>query len=87
MDYLIFLAEADPNAWVGPVLQLVQFGGFGALVWFYNWVQIPAMQAQHALERKEWTEYLHQRDAKFDELLRQAINCISEANSNARHPH
>jgi hypothetical protein len=81
MELFFLLANQDALAWVGPVVQLVQLGGFGALVWFYNWHQIPNMQKQHSDERREWVTYMHERDAKFESLLERAIQCIGDTNA------
>lgn len=83
MDFVL-LADQDFLSWVGPVVQLVQLGGFGALVWFYNWHLIPQMQKQHAEERKEWVAYMHQRDAKFELLIERTVTCIEVSNARAR---
>jgi hypothetical protein len=73
------------KSWVGPVVQLVQLGGFGALVWFFVWFRMPQMERNALDERKEWLAYLHERDGKHEQLMERTIKCIEEANANARH--
>lgn len=39
--------------WVGPIIQLVTAGGFGALVWYLVVKHIPAIEERHRLERAQ----------------------------------
>lgn len=86
MNFIIAQAEIANVSWVGPVIQLVQLGGFGALVWFFVKFRMPAMEKAFAEERKEWLAYLAKRDEKFELLIERTIKCIEEAN-NARRTH
>jgi hypothetical protein len=77
------MTEVD-LAWIGPVVQLVQLGGFGALVWFFVWLRIPQMEKNYLEERSQWLRYMHERDSKFEALLEKAIQCIGESNARNR---
>ena len=80
----LMLAETDVLSWVGPVVQLVQLGGFGALVWFFVWVRMPQMEQRFLDERKEWIAYMQKRDERFENLLERCVKTIEESNGHAR---
>jgi hypothetical protein len=80
----LMLAETDVLSWVGPVVQLVQLGGFGALVWFFVWVRMPQMEQRFLDERKEWVAYMQKRDERFENLLERCVKTIEESNGHAR---
>lgn len=80
----LLLAEADAFSWVGPILQLVQFGGFGGLVWFLIYIRMPQVEQRHMEERREWMAYIQRRDEKFEGVLERCIKCIEESNGHAR---
>jgi hypothetical protein len=84
MNPLLAQATADPFSWVGPVLQLVQIGGFGALVWFFVYMRMPAMEKAALDERDKWMEYMQRRDEKFESLLERCVKTIEESNGHAR---
>ena len=86
MEILLAQTEIAGMSWVGPVVQLVQLGGFGALVWYFVKFRMPAMEQAFSVERKEWLAYLAKRDEKFEMLIERTIKCIEEANS-ARRSH
>lgn len=82
----ILIAEvaADTFSWVGPIIQLVQFGGFGGLVWYLLYIHIPQQAKAHLDERREWMAYSQHRDSRFEESLERCIKCIEESNGHAR---
>lgn len=75
---------ADPLSWVGPILQLVQVGGFGGLVWFFVYLRMPQMEQRFLDERKEWIAYMQKRDERFEGLLERCVKTIEESNGHAR---
>lgn len=85
MHFLLAQTEITEVAWIGPLIQLVQFGGFTALAWFLLWKKIPEMERAWATERAGWITYLEKRDEKFEELLRASLKCIEEANARRAH--
>ena len=85
LQILAQVSEITEVAWIGPLIQLVQFGGFTALAWFLLWKKIPEMERSWAAERATWISYLEKRDEKFEELLRASLKCIEEANARRTH--
>jgi hypothetical protein len=91
----MLFAQLD-TSWVGPVIQLVQLGGFGALVWFFVYNRMPGMEKAALDERNAWMTclqghddkflaYMQKRDEKFESLLERCIKAIEEGNR-AKHP-
>ena len=67
------LAQAEMG-WVQPIVQLATAGGFGALVWYLVVRHIPNIEQRHRDERKEWLDYIKQRDDAFEQLTRGCLN-------------
>jgi len=78
----MFFGQLD-TSWVGPLVQLVQLGGFGALVWFFVYLRMPAMEKAALDERDKWLIYMQRRDEKFEAILERCVKAIEE-NSHAR---
>ena len=83
-NILLFAQQQDLN-WVGPVIQLVTAGGFGALVWYLIVKHIPAIDERHREERreddkryreerKEWLEYIDRRDKALEATAKQFMD-------------
>ena len=64
--------------WVDPVIRLVTSGGFGALLWYIFWKYIPGIEERHRNERKEWLDYIKNRDSDFDEMHKEQIRLMSD---------
>lgn len=79
MDLLI--AQTEVTDWVGPLISLVQLGGFGALVWFFVWIRLPQLEQAALAEREKWLQYIQKRDEKFEALIERTIKCIDESNA------
>lgn len=90
----MWLAQID-TSWVGPLVQLVQLGGFGALVWFFVYVRMPAMEKAALDERNLWMTclanhddkflvYMQKRDEKFETMLERCIKALEENAHNGK---
>ena len=80
---MLLFSQVDMS-WIPTITQLATGGGFAVLVWFLIMKQIPAMNAEHASERKllaethkeerqqerhQYLAALERRDARFDALI------------------
>lgn len=74
-----FLAETD-LPWANGILSLAQMGGAVALVWYYNAVRDPRIQASFDQERNTWREQALKREDRYEQLLIRAIECITTHN-------
>lgn len=80
MDLLLSQAELATD-WIGPLIQLVQLGGFGAMAWFFVWIRLPQLERAALEEREKWLGYIEKRDEKFEALMERTIRCIEESNA------
>ena len=72
---------ADSMSWVGPIIQLVTAGGFGALVWFLIVKHIPSIEDRHKVERGEWLGYIEKRDNSYEQLAKEHTEAVNELKS------
>lgn len=85
MNWLI-LAQATVEAfeWVGPIIQLVQFGGFTAMAWYLLAVREPKQTEANRIEREKWLDTQQKIADKFETLVEKCIKCIEESNARNR---
>lgn len=87
----LLFAQVD-TTWVAPLIQLVNFGGFGALAWFFVYKRIPQMEQAALDERTLWMTclqqhddkflaYMQRRDERFESILERCIKVIEENNA------
>jgi len=75
-DFLI-LGAGEELPWANSIVALAQMGGAVALVWYYNTIYFPRIQAAFDAERSVWREHALKREQKVEELLEKTIECIT----------
>lgn len=86
MDWSLLAQTASAEAfeWVGPIIQLVQFGGFTAMAWYLLAVREPKQSEANRVEREKWLEAQQKIADKFETLVEKCIRCIEESNARNR---
>ena len=84
MDFALIAQTAESLEWIGPIIQLVQFGGFTAMAWYLLAIREPKQAEAYRIERDKWLESQQKIADKFEVLVEKCIKCIEEANARNR---